>query len=194
MKKFISILLIAILVLSLGACTADTDPDKDVDEKEPIENVEDNNQNNKDDNDTSQPIPETNSQEVVLYFANTEYVETGNEELEHLIPEERLVEYNDTSLEEAIVRELIKGPESEGLSSPIPSTIQLLGVEVSEGTAYVDFANEGLHGGSLQEYFTIEEIVNSLLELDSVDRVQFLIDGEKSDSLMGHYEIVDPFE
>lgn len=190
MKKFISILLIAILVIGLGACTADTDPNKDIVEQDPIENEE----NNNPDNETEEPTPEVNSEEVVLYFANAEYVETGNEDLEHLITETRVIEYDDISLEEAIIRELIKGPESEELTSPIPETLNLIGVEVSQGIAYIDLAGEGLHGGSLQEYFTIEQIVNSLVGLDYIDKVQFLIDGEIADSLMGHYVIDEPLE
>ena len=42
--------------------------------------------------------------------------------------------------------------------------------------------------------FTITQIVNSLLELDNIERVQFLIDGEKAESLMGHIDISEPFE
>ena len=46
----------------------------------------------------------------------------------------------------------------------------------------------------MQESFTISQIVNSLVELDSVERVQFLIDGQKGETLMGHFEISEPFE
>ncbi len=70
----------------------------------------------------------------------------------------------------------------------------MLSVELSEDTVYVNFAGEGMYGGSLQESFTINQIVASLLELDGVHKVQFLIDGEKTDSLMGHLEIEEPFE
>lgn len=175
MRRIIIILFIAILALSLIACN-----------NESIGSVE-------------APGPDKTklnqeTKEVVLYFANKEYIETGNEDLEKLIPEKRVIEYGDISLEEAIVEELIKGPEGENLSSPIPSTAQLLSVELSEDTVYVNFAGEGMYGGSLQESFTINQIVASLLELDGVHKVQFLIDGEKTDSLMGHLEIEEPFE
>lgn len=191
MKKFISLLLIVVLLLSLGACTAKKEPNDNVNIEEPDDNV---NEANKDNDEVVDPTPETESKEVTLYFANKEYIETGNEDLEKLIPEKRVIEYGDISLEEAIVEELIKGPEGENLSSPIPSTAQLLSVELSEDTVYVNFAGEGMYGGSLQESFTINQIVASLLELDGVHKVQFLIDGEKTDSLMGHLEIEEPFE
>ena len=92
------------------------------------------------------------------------------------------MEYGDISLEEVIVKELMKGPKNDNLNTVIPSSVKLLGVEVSDGTAFVNFSQEGLFGGSMQEDFTITQIVNSLLELDSVERVQFLIDGEKVES------------
>ena len=118
MKKFISLLLIVVLLLSLGACTAKKEPNDNVNIEEPDDNV---NEANKDNDEVVDPTPETESKEVTLYFANKEYIETGNEDLEKLIPEKRVIEYGDISLEEAIVEELIKGPEGENLSSPIPS-------------------------------------------------------------------------
>jgi len=174
MKKIIGILLVVIMIFTLVACQS----------KEP--NVE---------NDVIDPSPKTESKEVTLYFPNKEYIDTGDESLEKLGTEKRVVEYGDVSLEENIVKELMKGPEdTEKFSTGIPSTAKLIGVEVAEGTAFVNFAREGMYGGSLQESFTILQIVGSLLELDSVERVQFLIDGKKEESLMGHYSIEEPFE
>ena len=152
------------------------------------------NNESEDDNQVVEPTPKTDEEEVVLYFANKEYIDTGDESLEKLIPEKRVVKYGDISLEEVIVKELMKGPKKDDLSTVIPSSIKLLGVEVSDGTAFVNFAQEGLFGGSMQEDFTITQIVNSLLELDNIERVQFLIDGEKAESLMGHIDISEPFE
>lgn len=146
-------------------------------------------------NEVIDPLPKAEYQEVTLYFPNREYIETGDESLEKLGTEKRVVEYGDIPLEESIVKELMKGPEdTEKFSTGIPSSAKLLGVEVAEGTAFVNFESEGMYGGSLQETFTIFQIVDSLLELDSVERVQFLIDGKKAESLMGHYSIEEPFE
>ena len=140
------------------------------------------------------PTPEIKSKEVNLYFANMEYIETGNEDLKHLIPEKRLVKYGDISLAEVVVRELIKGSQNPKLGSSIPTTVKLLEVEVADDTAYVNFAREGLHGGSLQETFTINQIVTSLLELDNINKVQFLVDGKRAESLMGHITVLEPFD
>lgn len=183
------------MVFSLVACTSEKPKDEDIVEKEnDIVNGDEEDIDEDDKVDIVEPTPKTDEKEVVLYFANNEYVETGDESLEHLIPENRIVEYGDISLEEAIVRELMKGPKSDKLGTSIPSTVKLLGVEVSNGTAFVNFSQEGLFGGSMQESFTISQIVNSLLELDSVDKVQFLVDGEKAESLMGHIDATEPFD
>ncbi|CCQ93211.1 Spore germination protein-like protein [[Clostridium] ultunense Esp] len=190
MKKIIALFLLFLMVFSLAACTKSNTPsdDNDIVDENPQDTVEE------DDDEIVEPTPSTDEVEVTLYFANKEYVETGDESLEKLIPEKRTVEYGDISLEERIVKELMKGPNSDKLSTVIPSNVKLLGVEVADGTAFVNFAEEGLYGGSMQEDFTIAQIVNSLVELDSVERVQFLIDGQKAETLMGHIEISEPFE
>ncbi len=190
MKKFIAIFLLVLMVFSLAACAKSNTPsdDNDIVDENPQDVVEEG------DNEVIEPTPSTDEVEITLYFANKEYVETGDESLEKLIPEKRTVEYGDISLEERVVKELMKGPDSDELSTVIPSNVKLLGVEVSDGTAFVNFAGEGLYGGSMQEDFTISQIVNSLVELDDVERVQFLIDGQKAETLMGHIEISEPFE
>ncbi|MCF6460375.1 hypothetical protein C3E88_04870 [Clostridium sp. Cult3] len=196
MKKMFTILLIIVLTLSLVACSTTEKPSSDNMIEEDDSDIIDKQENNEseDDNQVVEPTPKTDEEEVVLYFANKEYIDTGDESLEKLIPEKRVVKYGDISLEEVIVKELMKGPKKDDLSTVIPSSIKLLGVEVSDGTAFVNFAQEGLFGGSMQEDFTITQIVNSLLELDNIERVQFLIDGEKAESLMGHIDISEPFE
>lgn len=198
MKKLLAIFLILIMVFSLVACTSENpkkdgdivDQDKDSD----IVNEDDEDTDEEDKVDIVDPTPKTDEEEIILYFSNKEYIETGNENLDKVLPEKRTIEYGDISLEEAVVRELMKGPESDKLSTSIPSTVKLLGVEVSNGMAFVNFSQEGLFGGSLQEDLTISQIVNSLLELDSVDKVQFLVDGEKTESLMGHFDTTEPFD
>lgn len=188
MKRILIVLMILVLSVSMIACAGNTTP--------PAENppVETPTETPTEKPPVEEPEPTEETREVTLYFANEEYVQTGDESLEKLIPEVREIELKDMTIEEAVVRELLVGPESEGVRTVIPETANLLGVEVNNGTANVDFAREGLHGGSLEETFTINQIVASLTELESVDRVQFLIDGQVEDSLMGHYDISTPFQ
>lgn len=181
MKKYISIFIVVVMILSLAACSAPNKEPVDTDEKQGGDVI-------------VEPSPKTDEKEVTLYFANKKYVETGDEKIEKLISEKRVVKYGDISLEEAVVRELMKGSESQELYTEIPSSAKLINVEVADGTAFVNFAQEGLYGGSLQESFTISQIVNSLIGLESVKRVQFMIDGKKAETLMGHIYTMGAFE
>ncbi len=188
MKKTLVILIILALSIGIVACSNKTNPPAETPGPEtPIETPQV----------PSEEVPEGpegQTVDVVLYFVNDEYIQTGDESLEKLVAENRTIEIGDVTLEEAIIRELLVGPKSQGLRTVIPESANLLAVNVENKTASVDFAREGMNGGSLEETFTINQIVASLRELDSVDRVQFLIDGQVTDSLMGHYDISKPFE
>ena len=197
MRRHIAVFLMVIMVFSLAACSTTKEPSDGNVVEENKNNVEENIEDNtieEEENEEVEPPATANEEEVTLYFANNDYIETGDENLEKLIAEKRIVKYGDLSLEETVVKELIKGPENDKLSTVIPPNIKLLSVEVLEETAFVNFAQENLYGGSMQEDFTLEQIVGSLIELDSVEKVQFLIDGEKAESLMGHFDISEPFE
>jgi len=194
MKKVTAICLLIIMALSLVACSKPNLPTNEGEmvEEKPVETTEV--EEEEGDEDIIEPTPNSNEMEVTLYFANRAYIESGDKSLEKLIPERKMVQYGDISLEETIVRELMKGPESDELNTVIPSNVELIGVEVADGTAFVNFSSEGLYGSSMQEEFTISQIVNSLGELEGIERVQFLVDGQKVETLMGHIEITEPFE
>lgn len=48
--------------------------------------------------------------------------------------------------------------------------------------------------GSTGELFSIDAILNTFFQFEEVERIQFLVDGKKAESLMGHVEISKPFE
>ena len=182
MKKTILLIISSLLVFSLIACTPKNEP---VEPEEPV--IEE----------PMEPEETTEkTQDVVLYFGNNEYILSGDEKFEWMLTEERTVTYGpEMSLEEAIVRELMAGPEdTEKMSTSFPQNLELISVETLDGTAYVNFKGENLHGGSMQESYIISQTVESLGGLDYVDRVQFLVDGEKAESLMGHMSIEEPIE
>lgn len=200
MKKYIAIFLSTIMLLSLTACSSSEKTPKTIDKQESEnEVVEENqeetiNENEEEAEETEETSEEVNEKEVTLYFVNKKYIETGDESLEKLIPEKRVVKYDEMPMEEAIVRELMKGTEDDKISTVIPSSVELIDVKVSDKTAFVNFKQEGLHGGSLEERFTLDQIIKSLIELENVDKVQFLIDGQKAETLMEHLDISEPFD
>ena len=116
----------------------------------------------------------------------------------HLQAEERRIETADTlSAVEAIISALIEGPTEPGLVSTIPAGTQLKHSFLTEdGTAYLDFTPElaTQHpGGVTAERLTLHAIVNSLvLNLDAVNCVQILLDGEPAPTLSGHLDILHP--
>lgn len=198
-RKLIGVLLGIVMVFTLIGCDNAEEPvedittnpvEEDVDEPETEENIGEDEDVEEDLED--EVAPEKKEKEVTLYFANKEYIETGDEDLEKLIEEKRSVEYEGEGLEEAIFEELKKGPEKLESETVIRENINILDIEVSGATAFVNFDGENLSGGSMEEIFIIDQITNTLFELDYIDKVQFLINGEKAESLMGHMDISEP--
>lgn len=123
---------------------------------------------------------------VTLYFAD--------EQAEKLVPEEREVDRE--QLPAVLVEELIRGSKT-GLGRTIPEGTRVLSVKVADGVAYVDFSREfrdNHWGGSAGELMTVYSIVNSLARLEGIDRVQFLLEGEVQEELLGHMYYGEPIE
>ena len=202
MKKYLSIFLIAILTLSLTACgegsktveepekietESNLEEDKDKIEKEKTseEEVEEDKEEKK----SSGLEGSITEKEATLYFVNDKYIETGNDDLDKFIPLKATIEVKDGAIGEAIIHALIAGPNGkEGVSTGIPENLKLLGLNLKDDVMYVDLSSEGLNGGSLEEELLLGQVVNSLLELNNVKGVKFLVDGEETDSLMGHFD------
>lgn len=127
----------------------------------------------------------------VLYFANADG--TG------LDIERRLIEIEaNKSKERAILEYLILGPEEEGLFATIPDSTKINDVTTtSDGICYVNLNQDFVTkhgGGSTDELLTVYSIVNSLCELDHIEKVQFLIEGERLNEFKGHLDFSKPFE
>lgn len=133
------------------------------------------------------PEPGEPKEKVILYF--------GDKEAMYLIPEEREVVKGNKSLEAAVIQELIKGPQNPDLTRTIPKEAKLVSVKVANGVACANFSREfqTKHwGGSAGEMMTLYSITNSLARLPGIERVQFLIEGEKQESILGHADTREP--
>lgn len=148
--------------------------------------------------DTSQPDEsgEEAKQEyqIELYFANAEYIATGDETLDKFMVSKSKL----TSMPQDIYFDTLEAlrtvPEAAGYSTVITDQIKVNDAYVDGDTAFVDFDSNGLNGGSLEESFLISQIVNTLIHsFENVKQVQFLVDGEAAESLMGHVDATDPF-
>jgi len=124
---------------------------------------------------------------VTLYFSDAEAL--------HLVPEKREVTKGGETLEEVIIKELIKGPQEQGHNKTVPKEAKLLSVSVVDNIAYVNFSKEfsTKHwGGSTGETHTLMSVTNSLCELEGIEKVQFLLEGDKMATLAGHWDTSQP--
>jgi len=172
------LVLIAILIASIGGCFFGAG-DRDRTE----------NEGSGADGGVSVDGAEERTVKVTLYFGDSQALE--------LLPEEREVPSGDPdSVAESVLRELVEGPREEGHVLTIPKGTRVLSVEIRDGVAYADFSKELVEkhwGGSTGELFTVYSVVNTLTELEGVDAVQLLVEGEPLQTL-GHMDLSEPLE
>ena len=110
---------------------------------------------------------------ITLYFAN----ETGD----MLVEYDKSVEItNNVSLEQLVIESLITGPLRDGYNPTIPVGTTLKKISIKDGVCYVDLSGEFNNTlDSCMDMVTIYSIVNSLCALPTINKVQFLINGEK---------------
>lgn len=116
--------------------------------------------------------------QVALYF-------TDKDE-SRLIREMRSITITDQQpIEQYIINELIKGTDKKGMKSLLSSKTVLVSVNVDEDTCYLNFKSGFLTDNSKDENhnrLVIYSIVNSLTELQTINRVQLYMDGKRVDN------------
>lgn len=147
-----------------------------------------------------QPLTDSNSDAIGFMTADTFIDNTGGESYQQIttlnmyfsttdgnalsvLPVE--ITYDATiPLEQMTVEQLIKGPYAiEGITeeqvlATIPKGTTLNSITVKEHTCYVDFSSEFLNKPNrVSPEVAIYSVVNTLVELPSVNKVQFSIDG-----------------
>lgn len=129
--------------------------------------------------------------QIRMYFAN----ETGD----GLIAINRSLAFNmdisNVSMERLVVEQLIKGPASEDSYPTINPDTKLLGITVKDGVCYLNF-NEAILTpvNNVTSEVTIYSIVNSLVELSNINKVEISIDGNKELKFRDKYELTTLFE
>ncbi len=79
---------------------------------------------------------------------------------------------------EYLIGELTKSPKTEGLINVLPDGTKLLGVSFLGRTATVDLSKEYYQNTDVDELLARYAIVSTLGEVDGVDNVEILIEGE----------------
>ena len=116
--------------------------------------------------------------QVALYFADKDESK--------LVREMRSITITDQQpIEQYIINELIKGTDEKGLKSLLSDNTVLVSVNVEDNICYLNFKSGFLTDNSRDENhnrLVIYSIVNSLTELQTINRVQLYMDGKRVDN------------
>jgi len=133
---------------------------------------------------TPQPTPETSTFAVYLLRDGV------------IAPVRRTVA-STPAVARASLEALMTGPtgaeESDGLVTAIPDGTTLLDVSVADGVATVDLSgtfDDG--GGSASMLGRVAQVVATLTQFSTIDRVAFRLDGEPVETIGGEGVVVDP--
>lgn len=132
--------------------------------------------------------------EFTLYFAN----ETGD----GLVEVNRDVVYNSNiSMERQVVEELIKGPGKDGPTGSeagyptVNPSVKILSVTAKDRVCYVDLSEEFLTPvDNVTSQTTLYSIVNSLVELPGINKVQISINGDTDVTYRDSVSLTTVFE
>lgn len=109
---------------------------------------------------------------VKLYYAN----EDGDGLIEYITD----INYTGTEkIEELVIKQLINGPTELGMHQTIPDGTILLNVSKNAGICFVDLNEKFLEKMSgVDDVIPIYSIVNTLVELPDINKVQFTINSQ----------------
>lgn len=116
---------------------------------------------------------------VSLYF--------NNKDTNTIIPEPRNVDVKQLMKEPylTLIKLLIEGPKNEKLEKLIPEGTKVNKIELKNNIIYIDFSKEFIEnheGGVEKESKTIYSIVNTLTQLNEVEAVKIIIEGDEGKS------------
>ena len=114
----------------------------------------------------TQPPVSISTETLTLYFGDA----TGT----LYVPVQRRVSVENKQVARAAIRELIAGPPA-GLTRLVLPNVEILGIQISNGTATVNFDRRPTGQGDVRGFYAI---MYTLIEFPSIERVQFQINGQ----------------
>ena len=150
------------------------------------ENAEENNSDAENKKDV-----EEKSYDITLTYPSTAYIVDGNEDNKK-VTEQVTVTATKDDVVTKVLDQLSQAPETEGAEPVGLDKFDYSKSKLDGTTAVVDLSGD-LTGGSLDEDVLARSIVNSLLSVKGIKAVEFTVNGEKAESLMGHVDISEPF-
>lgn len=126
--------------------------------------------------------------QLKLYFAN--------ESLTMLTPTTKEVVYNsNVTIERLVVEQLILGPEDDDQRATLNQNIRVVNVSTKDGVCYVNLDAIFLTPIiGVNAELTVYSIVNSLVELSNINKVQILINGETNYMYQEKISLANIFE
>lgn len=136
----------------------------------------------------------TDKMPISLYFATED---SAKLKLEVRYVDMKEAKKSVNNLAGLIVKELIAGPKDSGLKATIPEGTQLLGnVAIDAKVATVNLSKEFVDkhpGGEAAARLTIYSLVNSLTEINEIEKVKFLVNGKSTEDFKGAYKLSSAF-
>jgi hypothetical protein len=143
--------------------------------------------------DSSDQTDSEQTMEVAVY-----YLKSGDDDI-YLVRGVHQVEKT-SEVAQAALNELIKGePLTPDAFRVLPEDTRILGINIDNGLATVDFSSEVLRAnvGSSGEGLGIASIVNTLTEFPTIQEVSFMVDGQVENAMdwWGHVGLYEqPFQ
>ncbi len=150
------------------------------------ENAEENNSEAEDEKDG-----EEKSYDVTLTYPSTAYIVDGDEDNKKVTEQVTVTATKDDVITK-VLDQLSQAPETKGAEPVGLDKFDYSKSKLDGTTAVVDLSGD-VTGGSLDEDVLARSIVNSLLSVKGIKAVEFTVNGEKAESLMGHVDISEPF-
>ncbi len=126
-----------------------------------------------------------------LYFANEEGdgLVAVNRELAHN------ADISNVPMEKLVVEQLISGPANDDTYPTISPDTKLVNITVRDNICYLTFDSAMLTAvNNVTTDVTVYSLVNSLVELSNINKVQISIDGNKDGKFRDKYEASTVFE
>jgi len=132
-------------------------------------------------------LADKNKDDFKLYFANKKATKLKEYNLKN-------ASYSGKSKEQFIVEQLIKGPQKGKYTATLTNDTELISVATAGNICYVDFGDNFLtEQSTVSNKLVIYSIVNSLLELDNIHKVQISVEGDSALKYHDDISLAEPF-
>ncbi|MFW5782769.1 MAG: GerMN domain-containing protein, partial [Candidatus Muiribacteriaceae bacterium] len=110
-----------------------------------------------------------------------------------LISEDRQVTLADNPIEmvDSVIKEYLKGPANTDLFLTLPEKTKVRNFFITDNVLYLDISREirtNSIGGIVPELLAIYGVVNTVCQINTVNGVKFLLNGEDTDILISHLD------